>query len=473
MKIGKETMKNRFIKAMALALCVCMIVPMTFSGCTSKGKTLISLDDYAISANIYQLMLTQQKGKMAYSINAEYGSYNSEKFWGMTIDMATQMTNEDYYNDMVLEKAKNFLCALKLYDELKAEKSDFKMPKSYTDNISAAIDDFITHDAGGSKSKLNSILSDYGINIDMLEEFLLMEAKAAYVVDYLYGSDGSKIGEAVKSEFYKNNYVACKQILIQKYYYLYETDEDGNEMYFDDESGHVIYDKTKTPAINDDGTPKLDKNDNQIYYNNDGSIAYDKVNGTKKVQMDSVSGEAVYKMHTDEKIASLKEKAQNILVQADEKGINGFDLLRRENSDDYDAADATDGMMYYATNVNYASFSSEFLDDIVSSLSSMEIGEVKLLESDLSYNIIIKTELGSGAYNDEKFENYFSDETYGVFDFIFNLKNELYALRLADYIADVRVDEKMLEDSGLTIKTIAPNFYYPDPDIAYHFYDQY
>jgi hypothetical protein len=418
-------------------------------------------------------MLTQQKGKMAYAINSEYGNYNSEQFWGMTIDMATQMTNEDHYNDMVLEKARNFLCALKLYDELKAEKSDFKMPKAYTDNIETAIEDFIAHDAGGSKAKLNSILSDYGINIDMLEEFLLMEAKAAYVVDYLYGSDGSKIGEAVKTEYYKNNYVACKQILIQKYYYLYETDEDGNEMYFDEESGHIIYDRTKTPAINDDGTPKLDKNDNQIYYNNDGSIAYDKVNGTKKVQIDSVSGEAVFKMHSDEKLASLKEKAQNILVEADEKGINGFDLLRRENSDDYDSADATDGMMYYATNVNYAAFSSEFLDDIVSSLSSMDIGDVKLLESDLSYNIIIKTELGSGAYNDKKFENYFSDETYGAFDFIFNLKNELYSLRLADYIADVELDKKVLAKSGLSIKTVAPNFYYPDPDIAYHFYDQY
>jgi hypothetical protein len=103
----------------------------------------------------------------------------------------------------------------------------------------------------------------------------------------------------------------------------------------------------------------------------------------------------------------------------------------------------------------------------------MEIGDVKLLESDISYNIIIRTELGNGAYNDEKFTNYFSDETYGVFDFIFNLKNELYAARLANYISDVVVDEALLEKSGLTIKTAVPNFYYPDPDIAYHFYDKY
>ena len=216
-----------------------------------------------------------------------------------------------------------------------------------------------------------------------------------------------------------------------------------------------------------------DSNGNQIYYNNDGSIAYDKINGEKRVQTDSISGEPVYRMYSDEKIVSLKEKANDILLEADEKGINGFDVLRREYSNDYDAADTTDGMMYYSKNVKYSSVSSEFLDEIVTSLAGMEIGDVKLLESDISYNIIIRTELGAGAYNDEKFTNYFSDETYGVFDFIFNLKNELYAARLANYISDVVVDEELLEKSGLTIKTAVPNFYYPDPDIAYHFYDKY
>lgn len=466
-------MKKRLIKVIALMLSLCMIIPAALSGCGSKGETLISLDDYTLSVNLYQLMLTQQKGRMAYAINSEYGSYNSERFWGMTIDMATQMTNEEYYNNAILERAKNFLCALKIYDELAKEHTDFKMPGSYTDNIDAAMDDFLQNDANGSKTKLNSILSEYGINTEMLEEFLLMEAKAAYVVDYLYGDDGSKIGEAVKTEFYQDNYVACKQILIQKYYYLYEVDEDGNEMYFNKDSGQVAYDTTKTPAINDDGSAKRDKDGNQIFYNNDGSIAYDKVNGEKKVQVDSVSGEPVYRMYSDEKIASLKEKANDILLEADEKGINGFDVLRREYSNDYDAADTTDGMMYYSKNVKYSSVSSEFLDEIVTSLAGMEIGDVKLLESDISYNIIIRTELGAGAYNDEKFTNYFSDETYGVFDFIFNLKNELYAARLANYISDVVVDEELLEKSGLTIKTAVPNFYYPDPDIAYHFYDKY
>ncbi len=465
-------MKKIIFKAIAVVLAVCMLIPLSLAGCATKGKTLVSLDKYEITTNMYQLMLSQQKGKMANYIYSQYRDYNSEKFWGTTIDMATQMTNEEYYNDAVLQKAKNFLCAMKLYDDLKAEKADFKMPDSYTDNIEKAIKDFIEYDGEGSKSTFNAVLSAYGINLDMLEDFLVMEAKASYVVDYLYGSDGSKIGDSVKEEYFNNNYVACKQILIQKFYYLYETDEYGNEIYYDGD-GNILYDKSGTPAVNSDGTSKLDSKGNQIYLKSDGSIAYDTENGAKRNQTDSTSGEVMYKMYTEEEIAALGEKASEILATADEKGVNGFDVLRKEHSDEYDSADKTGGMMYYATNVQYESISSEFIDDIVSSLKGMNVGDVKLLESDISYNVIIKTDLESGAYNEEKYDGFFSDETYGVFDFVYNLKTQLYSTRLSKYMSEVKVDQKVLENCGLTIKTVEPNYNYPDADIAYHFYDQY
>ena len=210
-------MKKRMIRVMACIIAICLTIPLCLTGCSGRGKTLMSLDGHDLSVNIYQLMLTQQKGNMAYSIHSQYGSYNSEKFWGMTIDKETQKTNEQYYNELVLERAKNYLCAMKLYDVLDAEKSDFELPDSYVKSIDSAIKNMIDVDAGGSKTKLNSILSEYGINTSMLREFLIMDAKAIYVVDYLYGVDGSKIGDGVKEQFYEENYVSCKQILIQKF----------------------------------------------------------------------------------------------------------------------------------------------------------------------------------------------------------------------------------------------------------------
>ena len=42
--------------------------------------------------------------------------------------------------------------------------------------------------------------------------------------------DTGFIGDAVKEQYYSENYVSCRKILIQKYYYIYETDEDGNKI---------------------------------------------------------------------------------------------------------------------------------------------------------------------------------------------------------------------------------------------------
>ena len=465
-------MKKRIIGVIACLLALCLALPFVSVGCAGKGKTLMSLDNYELSENIYQLMLTQQKGNMAYSIHSQYGSYNSEKFWGMTIDKDTQKTNEQYYNELVLERAKNYLCALALFDELKATKSDFNFPKAYEKSIDAAIQNMIEVDAGGSKTKLNSILSEYGINIGMLRDYLLMDAKAVYVVDYLYGVDGTKIGDAVKDQYYRENYVSCKQILIQKFYYVYETDKDGNVIYYSPETGHPIYDTSKTPGFNADGTSVVDEHGTHIYYNDDGTVAYDMLKGEKQIKIDELTGEQVYKTYSNDKIAELREKALKLAAEADGKGINIFESMRIEHSDDYSASDEAGGMMYYDKNVNYSAFTSSFIDEMSSSLSEMKVGDIKLVESDLSFNIIIKTELEDDAWSNEKYKYYFTDEAYGVFDFVSNLKSELYSARLAAYADKVKVDQRVLDGISFSIKSVSPNYYYPDPDIAYYLYNE-
>lgn len=461
--------KKRLFGSLACILAICLVLPILLVSCSSSGKTLLSLDEYEISTNIYQLMLTQQKGSMAYAIFSQYGDVNSSDFWDMTVDYETQATNAEFYDDAILARGKNYLCALKLYDELKSTKSDFKMPDSYIECIDLAISDLIKYDGDGSKTALNSILSDYGINIKMLREFLIMDAKASYVVDYLYGGDGEKIGTDVKEDFFEKYYVSCKQILIQKFYYVYETDADGNEIYYDTESGDIVYDKSKTPAVDANGKPLYDSKDNRIYYNDDGSVAYDTKKGERKIKVDE-TGSEVYKTYSDEELADLMETAHELAEQAQNTNLNGFEILRREHSDDYDDGDEANGTMYYATNVNYTSVSSEFIDEIAIALESMEIGEVRLLESDLSYNIIIKTELERGAYAEEKYEGYFSDELFGVYDFISNLKTDLYAARLAKYQDSVVVNTEVLESLTFSISNVAPNYYYPDPDVAYYLY---
>jgi hypothetical protein len=100
----------------------------------------------------------------------------------------------------------------------------------------------------------------------------------------------------------------------------------------------------------------------------------------------------------------------------------------------------------------------------------MNTGDVRLFESDLSFNIVVKTELKSGAYSDENLSGYFKDEVYGVYDFISNIKYELYSARLAKYADKVVVNKNVLDSLSFSISNVAPNYYYPDPDVAYYLY---
>ena len=465
-------MSKRIIKALVFVLVACMILPSCLVGCAGGGKTLLSIENHKLSANLYQLMLTQQKGMMAYSIYSQYGNYNSENFWGMTIDFETQKTNAEYYDELVLERAKNYISAMVIFDELEKTKADFNFPKSYEKNIDAAIQNMIDVDAGGSKTNLNSKLSEYGININMLREYLIMDAKSNYVMDYLFGGDGSKIGEDVKKAYYEKYYVSCRKIIIQKFYYVYETDEDGTEIYYSTEDGKPIYDTTKTPKFNADGTTVRDTNQKTIYFDENGKIAYDKVNGVRKILQDEKTQASVTKFYSDETINSLREKAKSIAASADGKGLNHFEALRIENCDEYSIDDETNGNMFFDVNVNFSSYTSKLFDDIADSLQDMSNDDVKLFEDDLNFTIVIKTKLEPDAWNDEKYEGFFKDEIYGMTDFITNLKVKLYDDRLSPYREKVEVDKSVLESLNFSISTVAPNYYYPDVDVAYYLYNE-
>ena len=66
----------------------------------------------------------------------------------------------------------------------------------------------------------------------------------------------------------------------------------------------------------------------------------------------------------------------------------------------------------------------------------------------------------------------FKDEIYGVTDFINNLKADLYDTRLAGYRENIKIDTEVLDSIDFSISNVTPNYYYPDPNVAYYLYTQ-
>ena len=55
-------------------------------------------------------------------------------------------------------------------------------------------------------------------------------------------------------------------------------------------------------------------------------------------------------------------------------------------------------------------------------------------------------------------------------DFITNLKSDLYETKLQSYKDDIVVNTEVLASLNFSISNVAPNYYYPDPDVAYYLY---
>lgn len=429
-----------------LALCLALMLALSaFTGCSGNADVLMKVNDREASVNLYQLMLSIRKGEMAFAIVQGYGNANSSAFWDTVIDSAST-TYDDYYTAEVLGKLKSYLAALALFDEL-----GLTLPDSYVKAVDEEMKALVDEDGKGSKSKLNTILAEFGANYDILREYKLMVKEVEYLILSLYGQDGAKISSTLKEAYLKENYVAFKQILLSNFYYLYQTDKNGDDIYYNAD-GSIAYD-TKN------GTLKVE-NGESVYYHEDGKIAYNKEEGRRQPVLDE-KGNQLTQSYTKEEMLDRMNQIIDLRDIAASGSAELFEKLRLAYSDEELGADYDgDTLNYLATNVSYSSISTSWktLDTIAAKLEDMEIGELAIVQTDAGLHLLRKYPTETGAYADTRYTQWFSDSMYRIYDFNSNLMNALLNERIATYAAEITVDTALLD--GLSLKSAPSNFYY-------------
>ncbi len=212
-------MLKKNVKKIVSALLALLLTLILLASCSpSLGETVMSLDGQKISINMYRLWLSRVKGN--------YGGDDSD-IWNKTSDDGK--TYNEIFTGYVRQNAMTFISAMHEFDRL-----GLKLPESEIKAIDKTMETMLNERADGNKSTLNSELSLYGVNYDILREVYIIEAKLAYLKDHLYGTNGIEtISDNLKNEYYKNNYVRIKQI------FLYTankpvTDDEGNYVFGED-----------------------------------------------------------------------------------------------------------------------------------------------------------------------------------------------------------------------------------------------
>ena len=424
---------NKLIPRLLCCLVALMLVLCTLVGCSSSGKTLMSIGKQKLTVNMYELLLSRMKGTLAYN---DY-PVDSDDFWN-TITSAQGATHNDYFTLSIQEEAKMMLIKLYLFEE----KYQLTLPDSYYEKIDEYIDDTLTYLHNGSKTEFNRVLSEYGVNMKMLRENYIIEDK----IDYLKSHLSSLTSDTAREEYYQDNYVRFRQILLPLYQYLYETDEFGDTIYFKDEFSDRISDDTKGQTkVGTDGKTVTDKNGDVVYYTEDGHIAYNKKNGVIRGIDKDNDGYTDYEMLDEEgakAIVKLANDLTELIVAGDFSTFEdyGADLCEQEIWNAYPNG------MYINLEKNYPV---AYIDDMQKELNTMKDGDVALIESDNAYHLIMKYPLDEGGYKNKENQDWFEE-------FEDEMITEVLNSMCQEYMDDVVVDKKVLA-TAKDMKTIGAN----------------
>lgn len=213
--------RTKFIKVISLILCLVTLLTALVSCAKNMGEPLMTLGSEEITVNMYRLLLSRMKGN--------YGG-NDDTVWDTLWEDGR--TYNEIFTGFVKQNAMTYLCAMYEFKQL-----GLKLPDATVKEIDSLMQDMVKNHGSGNKDNLNAILSQFGVNYDILREIYLMEEKLDILEEHLYGENGTEaISEALRDEYYKSNYVRIKQI----FFYTANKpvlNEDGSYVY--DEEGHV------------------------------------------------------------------------------------------------------------------------------------------------------------------------------------------------------------------------------------------
>ena len=438
-------MKSTAIRRiLSVILCLALLAgAVAMTACSKKGETLLELNGQTITANQYQRLLARVKGSLAH---AGY-SVDSSTFWDMVIDSEGN-TYDEYFRNAALNDAKRYLAAAALFEE-----EGLVLPQSYKNSIEEDIQEYI-RDAG-SKSALNSRLSAYGVNVDMLRDLYLLEAKYAYLQAYLYGAEGEKIAANVRLDYLNEHAVCFKQVLIRAFDYVYEKDLNGDEIYYlvgenNAKINNIAYDTIGgNPRIDEFGKTITDKNGDVVYYLENGAIAYDKEKGVRSVVYDE-KGIAKTEKYSSEELAEHKAAAEEMMASVAKGDYAAFEALMEEYQVSGDDAFVTDGtycFLYTTGDNDY-----DYLNDIADVLAKAEEGEMRMVNSEYGYNVVMKYPIPEDAVTNTAYEDWFGDLTDRV-------TAKLFHNKCAPYMEKVSVSSDVFKALP-SMKQVGTNFDY-------------
>ena len=214
---------KKILALTALILVVAMLLPSCST--VNTGSAVMEYEGTEMGEKLYGYWVASYKRNI---LNYYEDVVNTEAYWNT--EYADGMTIGEYFTDIIDTQAKNILIAQKLFKDYGLKLSD---------SVIKAIDDDINEkiEYAGSRAALNEELAKMGINIELLKEAYLWEARHDAVYNYLFATGGKlETTSAQLKSYYEEYYSRIHYIVL--YTTKLVTDSNGNLQY--DSNGIVV-----------------------------------------------------------------------------------------------------------------------------------------------------------------------------------------------------------------------------------------
>lgn len=321
----------------SLMLCVALLVgAITITSCGDTTPAVMTLDGHTVTAAMYHYWASSSKGSY---IAAYEDVVNTEEYWNS--ELTEGKSAAEYFDELTLDSIKSNLVGMKLFDDY-----GLSFEKSEKSGISDYVKDLVKEYGSGSKSTMNAVLGEYGINLSLLQQIYIEEAKTTKVYRYLYGEGGAEAATDSELEQYYQDFFVHFQLIYINNAYQYVTDSEGNKV------------------TNDDGYYKTEELEASVKAEKDAAVAAARDAIAKGEDFDSV-----YQKYSEFKMY--------------------------------------DGGYYYSASQQYSDIT---YYQFVKAVSEVEVGEIAFFENDAGAYIMKRLSLDEGAWKKSENSDFFPTE---------------------------------------------------------------
>ncbi len=349
-------------KIICVLLSVLLLLPL--AACSNDNTTVAKYKDTSVDSGMFSYMLSSQKAYVEQMMYYYYGTTDFDSMWSLEISR-DENGNPITYGDNAFEGIVN---ALKMFVIVKQLCKEYGLTITDESTIDA-IEDYVSEDAdiAGDINFLEIALAEYGATVAHERDYLYTTSLTSVLLDYLYGDNGTmKIPDSdIRAEFEK----AYTKIDMNMFSYT-QRNESGS--YIDRVDSNITDEELKEYFDN-----QYAKAEHILFY------FYDTADTTGNTKI------------PDTEIAAKRAKASELFEKI-KNGELSYDEAKAANNEDKALLTTAGGDVIGKGELN------EKFVDFENAIFDMQVGDIKMIETDIGIHIVRRNELSESDYSGSK-----------------------------------------------------------------------